>query len=1017
MNNTSNNDISVLASTGRAKGVAAFAVNFEPGGQSPLDARLLVPTKADLINADTYASKNYYKGMAVTVEEDGTEYVLMDISKITEPDYSGWKQRDSMDTSTSLPNTVITDLTNVTTDSSTATIHSSKVTKADRTYGSAADDNIVIPAATSSSAGVMSAADKVKLDTTIPGYTVNTHKISSNPVLNSGDIKMDDYVEATGTSEDELTIKTTDTVGIALGKLQKQQLDNEEVVATALTKLNNSCGFDTNGNYNPSGSNTSGSTSLADAILKLDNAINSSSSSSSNYTVNGIKISSNPVLDGADIKITGYTQPSTTGALAVTDTVNGALGKLEKGLNDEISNRTAALTNLESEINNNINTKLEELESTIDGTITTQIDELQDNLTKEISDRTNADNDLRSQINSNKTTIDNYTVNSHKISGNPVLNSGDIKMDDYVEATGTSEDELTIKTTDTVGIAMGKLQKQQLDNEEVIATALTKLNSSCGFDTNGNYNPSGGITENSSSLAAAISDLDRALSTVQTDADKITSANFTLGSVTPTTTTVQISATKTNISTGSSVNNNITIPAVTESAAGVMSSVDKVKINDIQFVQSLTTTGTQVVSTTSDTIVINSTSQLNVIGINSSAYYKVRFVNATNINTLFTFNNSSAGNNKLLTTYYPSQITLPRYGSVEFVKSSTGWILSDLTGVTYLPDIDTDETAVVTVNPDRSIGTSPIRVMKDWDETVTNELSVSELNSRFPDAPIGFQFVCVSINRVYEKFNETNEWVSHFIWETDSEGTATTSKKGLMSAADKQKLDSISGTITTQINKIESDLAAETTNRTNAINNLRMFKTVTVNGTQLVADSNADTLTITAGSNVTLTPNATNDSFTISSSYVNTTYSAGTNLTLSGTTFALASTINLTRVNASSGFYQQSDERLKSDIKPLEHTLEDICSIPTDSFILNGKQDLGTIAQEVEKKFPELVEECELPVAEIPNPENFDKVEKDGETYVLVKEVDYAKLSVLALEGVKLLKAEIDKLKEELKNK
>ncbi len=43
------------------------------------------------------------------------------------------------------------------------------------------------------------------------------------------------------------------------------------------------------------------------------------------------------------------------------------------------------------------------------------------------------------------------------------------------------------------------------------------------------------------------------------------------------------------------------------------------------------------------------------------------------------------------------------------------------------------------------------------------------------------------------------------------------------------------------------------------------FKTVTAGGTSLVADSNTDTLTITAGNSaITLTPNATNDSFTIS---------------------------------------------------------------------------------------------------------------------------------------------------------
>lgn len=78
----------------RPAGVAAFAVNFEPGGQAPLDARTLVPTKADLINAATYASKNYYKGMQVIVADTQEIYVLKDVSKITSADYSGWKRVD-----------------------------------------------------------------------------------------------------------------------------------------------------------------------------------------------------------------------------------------------------------------------------------------------------------------------------------------------------------------------------------------------------------------------------------------------------------------------------------------------------------------------------------------------------------------------------------------------------------------------------------------------------------------------------------------------------------------------------------------------------------------------------------------------------------------------------------------------------------------------------------------------------------------------------------------------------------
>lgn len=120
------------------------------------------------------------------------------------------------------------------------------------------------------------------------------------------------------------------------------------------------------------------------------------------------------------------------------------------------------------------------------------------------------------------------------------------------------------------------------------------------------------------------------------------------------------------------------------------------------------------------------------------------------------------------------------------------------------------------------------------------------------------------------------------------------------------------------------------------------------------------------------------------------------------------------KVSAPSGLWKESDERLKSFIKPLEHTLDEICSIPTDSFIIRGSHDIGTIAQAIEKHFPELVSENTVKPETVPNPEAFETIEKDGETYVVVKEVDYSKMSVLAIEGIKLLKERIEELEKKL---
>lgn len=126
-------------------------------------------------------------------------------------------------------------------------------------------------------------------------------------------------------------------------------------------------------------------------------------------------------------------------------------------------------------------------------------------------------------------------------------------------------------------------------------------------------------------------------------------------------------------------------------------------------------------------------------------------------------------------------------------------------------------------------------------------------------------------------------------------------------------------------------------------------------------------------------------------------------------------------VTSSAGFFKESDARLKSDIKPLDYTLDQICSIPTVSFIMNDQKQIGTIAQNLEELgFEDIVTEGDTLKSEVKNPEQFESFTKDGEEYVKVKKVEYEMLGVLAIEGVKMLKDEIEKLKAEietLKNK
>lgn len=147
----------------------------------------------------------------------------------------------------------------------------------------------------------------------------------------------------------------------------------------------------------------------------------------------------------------------------------------------------------------------------------------------------------------------------------------------------------------------------------------------------------------------------------------------------------------------------------------------------------------------------------------------------------------------------------------------------------------------------------------------------------------------------------------------------------------------------------------------------------------------------------------------------------GGNITPSQKLHVLGGILSTEKIYAAGGFFKESDARLKSDIKPLDYTLDQICSIPTVSFIMNDQKQIGTIAQNLEELgFEDIVTEGDTLKSEVNNPEQFESFTKDGEEYVKVKKVEYEMLGVLAIEGVKMLKDEIEKLKAEietLKNK
>lgn len=351
------------------------------------------------------------------------------------------------------------------------------------------------------------------------------------------------------------------------------------------------------------------------------------------------------------------------------------------------------------------------------------------------------------------------------------------------------------------------------------------------------------------------------------------------------------------------------------------------------------------------------------------------------------------------------------------------------------------------------------------DETLPNAIAAEEAariakdnahDKLIDSLPIEIMTVINSITPNTEKL-----LLKYFRWVKDtkqgsySRGTdvniiipaATKTTAGVMTASDKTNLD----------NTVQG-LANEITDRTNAINSLRTELKTYVDG--LIDDTGTDLTALETKVNnhianksnphaVTKSQvglgNASNTSdvdkpvSTAQAAAIADAKAAGTAAQTSINNHAgrkdnphavtraqlgLATTdkVVFAKTTAPSGFWKESsDIRLKDNIRDLNHTLDQICQIPTKSFTMFGKEDEGTIAQNLEGLgFGKYVEEVPVEKSTVPNPEEFETLEINGEEYVLVKQVKYHKMSTLAIEGVKLLYDEIKALKaeiQELKNK
>lgn len=366
-----------------------------------------------------------------------------------------------------------------------------------------------------------------------------------------------------------------------------------------------------------------------------------------------------------------------------------------------------------------------------------------------------------------------------------------------------------------------------------------------------------------------------------------------------------------------------------------------------------------------------------------------------------------------------------------------------------------DADSVIKLNqtlPDAIEAEQEARIAKDNEikaslETVPEILLARSSNEQGSLLNLGFTTTGISISFWYAKKQQNGHYQV-----SDSQSSillpaATKTAAGVMTAADKTNLD----------NTVQG-LANEITNRTNAINALRTELKTYVD--DLIADTGSDVTALETKvnnhianksnphgvtksqvglGNASNTSDANKPVSTAQAAAIADAKAAGTAAqtsinshagrkdnphTVTRAQLGLATTdqVVFAKTTAPSGFFKESsDVRLKSNIKDLNHTLEQICQIPTKSFEMLGKEDEGTIAQNLEGLgFGKYVEEVPVEKSTVPNPEEFETLEINGEEYVLVKQVKYHKMSTLAIEGVKLLYDEIKALKaeiQELKNK
>ena len=851
----------------------------------------------------------------------------------------------------------------------------------------------------------------------------------------------------------------------------------------------------------------------------------------------------------------------------------------DKTLQDNIDAEETARTEADTALGVRIDKEIQD-RTNADNALGTRIDDeedareaadtqLQTNITAEETARKAADKTLQDNIDATNA----HTINTHRLDSNPVLNGTDIKLDGYSENEGTTVADLAIKATDTTSQAFGKVQKRINVDKSETDTKINKIKTAVGLtdslglpgldDTNylaGSENLIAAVKELDNQIKSSSDDDGAELARIEAKVDKEVQDRTAADTALKNELNGNINTAKTELQGNIDAEEAARIAADealdTKLTTAINKEVSDRKAADTALKEELTAAINKEVSdrTTADNTL--NTKIDKEISDRTAADTALKTELTEDINdvlaALNAFKATKAQANGLASLDENGKVPagqLPSYVDdvIDVYATYDVSATNEVTNIKLYTDED-HTTAVVgeagksynDITPDhpgyqfRWSGTT-------WVQIVSGGLIIGEITGTAFDGAKGKALEAVAnglpINSVSALVRfEANGNNVNLLYDSASKGNGniykanpssfisipavTTTKAGVMTAADKIKLDTtlpkqisdevaartaadeaIRGELADDIaqevldrdaaikvakDALQASITKEVTDRTNADATLKTTlekaiadakteletsdATLQSNITKEVNDrkgeitrveklisdeaatrAQADT-TVNAKvdshignksnphrvtrdqlglGNVNNTSDADKPVSTAQATAIADAKAAGTNAQTNLTThmqnmsnphrvtrdqLGLGTTAEIIfkKVSAPSGLWKESDERLKTFIKPLEHTLDEICSIPTDSFLIRGNHDIGTIAQTIEKHFPELVSENAVKPETVPNPEAFEKVEKDGETYILVKEVDYSKMSVLAIEGIKLLKAEIDELREKL---